>query len=364
MNIKHIVLSGGGPIVFVQYGVLKQLIKNNIIIYKNIESIYCVSAGCLCAVLLILNIDFDIIDNYLINRPWEKILNIINNYDYINLFYSKGLYDIDIIKKILNPLLIVKNISPDITLKQFYEHFKIDIHIFSTNITTISKVDFNYIDYPDYKLVDCIYMSCCAPIMFKPKFINDNCYIDGCVLSNAPYYNCINQKKCKTDEIIILKCYSNNNTNYIKILKHIIDTDNSIEDINIVNYINDRYTDMIDNDSSLNEYYTNVNENTNIIMYFLYTIKKLVSKILSLDNILYESQFNVDPLIENQFINCSYICRSNINIFEWIKTFSNKIERQALIIYGQHISNLYLNKYNLNDTLSNDISYNDALCNS
>ena len=347
MNIKHIVFSGGGPIVFVQYGVIKNLIKQNIIIYHNINSIYCVSAGCLSAILLILNYEHNITDKYLISRPWDKLFNEISHYDYINLFYNKGLYDINIIKKMINPLLIAKNLSPDITLKEFYDYSKIDLHIFATNITNITKIDFNYIDYPDYLLIECIYMSCCAPILLKPRFINNNCYIDGCLLTNAPYYNCINDKKCKYDEIIILTCSPNYDTDYIINMKSIINNDlsNNI-DQDITNYINEKYDSIMHEDISYNQSSTiNINENTNIIMYFIYTVKKLVSKILSLDNMLYEQQFNVHPSINKQFINCAYITTSNINIFEWIKTFSSKIERHSLIIYGEYICKQFLNNY-------------------
>ena len=39
MTIKHLVLTGGGPIGFVEYGALKYLTEKNYIIYENIKSI-------------------------------------------------------------------------------------------------------------------------------------------------------------------------------------------------------------------------------------------------------------------------------------------------------------------------------------
>ena len=377
MNIKHIVLSGGGPIVYVQYGVIKQLIKNKIILVDNIESIYSVSAGCISALLTVLNFNTNITDKYLIERPWDKIFNEISNYEYINLFYNKGIYDINIIKKVIDPLLIAKNFSPDITLKQFYNATNIELHMFATNITTASKVDLNYMDYPDYKLVDCIYMSCCAPILLKPYFINDNCFIDGCMLTTVPYYNCLNDKKCKYNEIIILSCYPNDDTNYIKNMKYFIDNNikkNPEEDI--IEYINETYINLkyndisknnlnnlnnLNNDISENNVNNNITQNTNIIMFFLYMLKNLVNKILSLDNIIENRLYNLDPLIDKQFINCAYVSSANINVFDWVKTISNKIERKSLIIYGEIICEQYLNKYNINnDTSDNtiDISNN------
>ena len=160
--------------------------------------------------------------------------------------------------------------SPDVTLKQFYDATNIELHMFTTNITSASKVDLNYIDYPDYKIIDCIYMSCCAPILFKPHFINDNCFIDGCLLTSTPYYNCINDKKCKYNEIIILSCCRDEDTNYIKNMKSFIDNnikknseqnpEQNLEE-DIIEYINQTYINLKYNDISKNNVNNDISKN-------------------------------------------------------------------------------------------------------
>jgi len=46
MNIKHLVISGGGPSLLQYLSAIQNLHKNNIIDIKKIESIYGTSAGC------------------------------------------------------------------------------------------------------------------------------------------------------------------------------------------------------------------------------------------------------------------------------------------------------------------------------
>ena len=114
MTIKHIVLSGGGPVGLIEYGILKSLSINNIINYKNIESVYGVSIGTFIGLIYILNFEWSWMDDFLIKRPWNKIINI-TSYDYLNIFYNKGLLNIDFVINMIKPLLLAKNLNIDIT---------------------------------------------------------------------------------------------------------------------------------------------------------------------------------------------------------------------------------------------------------
>ena len=75
MTIKHIVLCGGGPVGFPCYGVLKKLTQENIISFNNIKTIYATSIGAFIAIIYILNMEWEWIDDFLIKRPWDKLLN-------------------------------------------------------------------------------------------------------------------------------------------------------------------------------------------------------------------------------------------------------------------------------------------------
>ena len=104
----------------------------------------------------------------------------------------------------IEPLLRANHLTGNTTLLEFYNITKIDLHIFTTNLNKIDSVDFNYKTHPSLKLNECIYMSCCAPGLLQPYFIEDECYVDGGFLANCPYLNCIKDKKCSPQEILIL----------------------------------------------------------------------------------------------------------------------------------------------------------------
>jgi hypothetical protein len=60
------------------------------------------------------------LDDYLIKRPWDKVFNI-KPINILNLWTEKGIFDSNIIKEILTPLLTVNGLSELITMKEFYD---------------------------------------------------------------------------------------------------------------------------------------------------------------------------------------------------------------------------------------------------
>lgn len=240
-NIKHIVLSGGGPVGIVQYGILKRLSLENIIKYENIQSIYATSIGGFIALIYLLNFEWDWIDDFFVKRPWEKLINF-TSYDYINIFYTKGLLNSEFVLETIKPLLLAKDLSLNITLKELYEFSNIDLHLFTTNVNDFKKVDVNYKTYPDIKLFEALTMTCTIPVLVKPIFYNETYFLDGCIFVNTPFYECLKTEKCNNKEILTLvndkdkpidvknpfyKNYKTNNTN-IKELT---------EDINLINFL-------------------------------------------------------------------------------------------------------------------------------
>ena len=76
MTIKHLVISGGGPIMVQVLGAIQNLEKNNFIDMKNIESIYGTSAGAIVGILICLKFDWETINDYIIKRPWNSIIKL------------------------------------------------------------------------------------------------------------------------------------------------------------------------------------------------------------------------------------------------------------------------------------------------
>ena len=182
MTIKHLVISGGGPIMVLVLGAIQHLEQNNFVDMKNIESIYGTSAGAIVGVLICLKYD------------WETI----------NEYTKKGVYDIKTIEKCFKPLLDAKDIPMDINLENFYNLTKIELHLFSFEINEYKAHDISYLTHPNLSLMLAIQMTCALPVLVTPVCIDDKCYIDGGMSCNYPLNFCITSGKIP-DEILGFK---------------------------------------------------------------------------------------------------------------------------------------------------------------
>jgi predicted acylesterase/phospholipase RssA len=194
MTIKHLVMSGGGPIIFQIFSAIQELEKNKFIDIKNIESIYGTSAGAIVAVLISLKFDWETVNDYLIKRPWKdvfpvKVQNIFEAYT------KKGLFDIKNIEKCFKPLFDAKDISLDINLEDFYKLTNIEIHFFTFEINEYTTQDISYKTHPTLSVLTAILMSCALPVLVTPVCIDDKCFIDGGIGCNYPLNYCIESGK-------------------------------------------------------------------------------------------------------------------------------------------------------------------------
>lgn len=225
MTIKYLVLGGGGAGGFSIYGALKYLSQNNFWNINNIKSIYSTSIGSLISIFISLNYDWTSLDDYIIKRPWDKVLSI-KPIDLLNIWSKKGLFDENTIKEVLRPLLTAKYLSESITLKEFYEYNNIEIHMYTVNINDKipTEIDMTYKTHPDLELYKAITRSSAFPILFTPICDNSHCYVDGGLINNFPLNSCIsNDNNC--DEILAFKSCT------------ITTKINIIEDSSIINYL-------------------------------------------------------------------------------------------------------------------------------
>jgi predicted acylesterase/phospholipase RssA len=203
MTIKHLVISGGGPIMVTILSAIQELEKNNFLNINDIESIYGTSAGAIIGVMLALKFDWETINDYIIKRPWQdvfpiKVQNILDAYT------KKGIFDIKTVEKCFKPLFDAKDISLDINLEDFYELTKIELHIFSFEINEFKMHDISYKTFPKLSLMKAIQMTCSIPVLMSPVCIDDKCFMDGGVGCNYPLNFCIDSGK-KLDEILGFK---------------------------------------------------------------------------------------------------------------------------------------------------------------
>jgi predicted acylesterase/phospholipase RssA len=214
MNIKHLVLPGGGSNFFTFYGMIRELHKENIWKYDTLSSIHCTSCGSILAFIVLLKLEWSIIDNYIINRPWETVYTITPEMC-LDMMQSKGLIDIEFLYIFTKPLLKTVEWSNQITLKEVYDITKVDLYIYVTNYTTMNPYCFHYATDPDIPLLMAIYMSSSIPLLAQPLAWKDTYYIDGGLYNNNPIKSCTDLNN--NDEILSFNIRFSNITNTIKL---------------------------------------------------------------------------------------------------------------------------------------------------
>ena len=200
--IKHIVISGGGHSILSFYGTMKESNIKKYWDYKNIESIYGSSAGSIMAIILSLNIDWELLDNYFLNRPWEKVFSL-NFESLFSIFNNFGMFSNQVIIDLFNPLFKCNDIDINITIKELYDINHIDIHIITTELFNFESIDISHKTHPDWKVIDAVYASCAIPILFIPLKIDNTFYLDGGILNDYPIDICLknNSNDFSSDEI-------------------------------------------------------------------------------------------------------------------------------------------------------------------
>ena len=205
MTIKHLILSGGGPIMIQLLGAIQHLETNNFIDLKNIESIYGTSAGAIVGILICLKHEYDweTINDYIIKRPWKDVFKIKVE-KIFESYTKKGIFDIKTIEKCFKPLFAAKDISMNITLEDFYKYSNIELHMFAFEVNEFKVEDISYLTHPKLELLTAIQMTSCLPVLLAPVCLDNKCFIDGGLVCNYPLNYCINSGK-NQDEILGFK---------------------------------------------------------------------------------------------------------------------------------------------------------------
>ena len=214
MTIKHLVISGGGPTLIQALGAIQHVEEQKFIDISNIETIYGTSAGAILGTLICLKFDWETINDYIIKRPWHEVFPI-NIQKIFDAYTKKGIFDIKTIEKIFKPLFSAKDLSLDISLQDFYEYSKIELHMFSFEVNAFSVEDISYLTHPGLSLITAIQMSCALPVLMTPICADGKCYIDGGVTCNYPLKNCIESNKSIEEILGFKNKYDNNNKNHI-----------------------------------------------------------------------------------------------------------------------------------------------------
>ena len=237
--INHIVISAGGVNVFSQYGALKYLNDNSFWNIVNIKSFHATSAGAMISLMLMLKFDLNEITDYIVNRPWDKVYSVQPE-TIFKTFENKGLFDIQSLITMFEPLFKSKDMSIDITLKELYELTNKDFFIYVSELNSFEPVIFNHKTHPNAKVIEVVYMSSALPPIFSPFLKDDKCYFDGGMFNYYPIHHLLSPE-LNIDTDTILGLYVNN-INYEN--KNINIIDNSS---NLFSYLSDIMNKLINN---------------------------------------------------------------------------------------------------------------------
>lgn len=247
MVIKHIVISGGAYKGLYEIGALKYLSQKGFYNIDNITSIHGTSIGGLIGALLCLKMDWDTLDNYIINRPWYKIANV-SPMMMFDILPKKGLLGIEFFKSAFEPVLKSKHMDNEITLADFFERTNIDLNLYTIELNTFSLINISHKTHPDLPLVNAIHMTCCLPYIFQPVWYNNSYYIDGGLINNYPIETCLECEDIKNNEILGIKFNTTETNSTLK------------EDTNIFEYGYFLYKKLVKtNNAKKDLYYTNKN---------------------------------------------------------------------------------------------------------
>jgi predicted patatin/cPLA2 family phospholipase len=192
MTIKHLVLSGGsiGGCAFM--GAVRYLVEHSFLDMDQLETIYATSVGTYMAVVITLGYDWDTLFTYMVKRNWGQTYKI-NIEAIVNALHTGGVFDKQIIVNTFKSLFNGKDLDLDMTLLDFYQYNKKEIHFVCSNITDYKAEDFSYLTHPDVKLLDVVYASSGLPLLFPPMQINGKLYFDGAAFLNYPINLCLDR---------------------------------------------------------------------------------------------------------------------------------------------------------------------------
>lgn len=206
---RHIVVSGGGPSLFTIFGALKCLVDKGLIDPGLVKSIHACSSGafigiCLCVAKL--GMSFEELEAYFTTRCW-KTLFANEVLDFRTMIDAKGLFNSSIAKKAISPLLQAVGLEPTTTLAKLFEVTRIELVFYAVDINPnpLEKVKLSYKTFPDMKVYDAVATTMGLPGVVTPTFIDDMCLVDGGLMVNYPYNDCLEEMGDDKEGIIGFK---------------------------------------------------------------------------------------------------------------------------------------------------------------
>jgi hypothetical protein len=172
---------------------------------NNIDSIHATSVGSMIGVFLALKYDMGEVEEYLVKRPWNRVFQFTLP-NLLSAVERRGIFDQSALREMFLPFFLARDLSIDMTLREFYDVTRVDFHCISTEIGEFKTVNLSHKTHPEWKLIDAVYCSSCLPILFAPFFHvtaegKNEYYMDGGLLDNYPVQACLDALNAKDDAL-------------------------------------------------------------------------------------------------------------------------------------------------------------------
>ncbi len=186
-KIDTLFLSGGGINCIAFLGVFKYLIENNLIDkdLKHIKNIICVSGSSFFILPLILGYSIYASIKICLEFNYENLIDY-NLFDINNLLEGYGFYSNHFFHHLCYIIFKNKGLDENITMKELYDHTKINYVLKVTNLSEYKIEYINHESHPDIPVITAIKMTTCIPFIFKSIIYNHNYYVDGGLCGNFP----------------------------------------------------------------------------------------------------------------------------------------------------------------------------------
>ena len=180
-KIRNIVFSGAGTRIFLFMGFLKYIEENYS--FKNVKTFAGTSSGSIVSLVKVLGYTAKELEELLLKIDFKKFNNI-DSESIMDFFDNHGLGNTDYFEKVFRIMIKKKVDNDDITFKDLYRVTNKKLIIVATNLNKRKTVFFNYKDTPNIPVIDAVLASLSIPIVFKPRKINGDIYVDGAVTNN------------------------------------------------------------------------------------------------------------------------------------------------------------------------------------
>lgn len=193
-RIKHLVLSGGAHLGLMEAGALSYLSRNGFYHRNQLETIHATSVGAIIGTLVALDIPWNHVRSYIIERPWVKVFSF-NVEKLLNIWNQQSLFSDDCFIKIMEPLLKSQGLTAAATLAELYSFSGIHLNFYAVDVPSIELVRLSHDTFPEMKVVDAVRATCAIPILFSPLIYNGQIFADGGFSNNYPLRECIQMKE-------------------------------------------------------------------------------------------------------------------------------------------------------------------------